>query len=205
MGRKDPRVDAYITKSAEFARPILRRLRDAVHRGCPEVTEELKWSSPFFVHHGILCMMAAFKAHCTFGFWKHAVLKKRMKELGARGAGELDRFVRLASASELPDDRILMQWVKEAAILNESGLVPRRKAPAKNKDRTLDIPPYFLQAVRANPKARAAFESGSYTFRKEYVLWVTEAKSDETRERRLRTAVEWMAQGKGRNWKYEKR
>src|ERR1051326_3458971 len=75
MGKKDPRVDAYIEKSADFARPILNRLRKLVHAGCLQVVEEIKWRCPHFMHHGMLCGIAAFKEHCTFGFWKASLMK----------------------------------------------------------------------------------------------------------------------------------
>ena len=203
MGQKDPRVDDYIANSGDFAKPLLKRLRAAVHRGCPAVAEDMKWNAPFFVYKGVLCMMAAFKKHCTFGFWKHALLKRRVKELRHLGTGMMDRFVRLHSQADLPDEGVLVQLVREAATLNDLGLKTTRNSSPK-KERVLMVPEYFRKAVRSNPKARAAFDAGSYTFRKEYVEWVTEAKSDETRDRRLRTALMWMAQGKNRNWKYEK-
>ncbi len=203
MGKKDPRVDAYIAKAGDFAKPILKRIRAAVHKGCPAAAEELKWNAPFFLHKGILCMMAAFKHHCTFGFWKHRLLAQRVKGLPARGAEAMGQFGRLSSVTDLPDEQTLIRLVKEAALLNDLGLKPK-KTVAPKKDRALAIPGYFLNAVRGNRKARAAFEGGSYTFRKEYVAWVTDAKTDETRDRRLKTAIEWMAQGKSRHWRYEK-
>ena len=202
VGRKDPRVDAFIAKAGDFARPILKRIRAAVHRGCPGAAEDLKWGMPFFMYKGILCMMAAFKRHCTLGFWKHRLLADRVKGLPARGLEAMGQFGRLHSSSDLPDDKILVALVREAAVLNDLGLKPKRRVAPK-KDRVLVIPDFFMKALRANRKARAAFEGGSYTFRKEYVAWVTGAKTGETRDRRLRTAVAWMAQGKSRNWKYE--
>ncbi|HLY73151.1 MAG TPA: DUF1801 domain-containing protein [Planctomycetota bacterium] len=203
MGQKDPRVDEYIARSGDFAKPILRRLRAAVHRGCPAVAEDMKWKSPFFVYKGLLCMMAAFKKHCTFGFWKHALLKRRVKELRHPGTVLMDRFVRLHSQADVPDEGALIQLVREAAALNDLGLKTVRDSSPK-KERVLIVPEFFRKAVRSNRKAQAAFDTGSYTFRKEYVKWVMEAKSEETRQRRLRTALTWMAQGKNRNWKYEK-
>lgn len=202
MGKKDARVDAYIAKAGGFAKPILKRIRAAVHRGCPDVVEGLKWNAPAFDHKGILCIMAAFKQHCAINFWKGGLLAKRVKDLPALGADAMGQFGRIASMADLPNEKTLVAIVKEAALLNELGLKPKRTT-ASAKDRVLTIPPYFMKAVRANRKALAAFKAGSYTFRKEYVVWVTEAKSDETRARRLETAVAWMAQGKRRHWKYE--
>lgn len=203
MGHKDPRVDAYIASSPDFAKPILRHLRALVHRGCPKVTEDMKWRAPFFLHKGMLCMMAAFKEHCTFGFWKHALLAKRVKGLPALGLEAMGQFGRLTSIADLPIEKTIVGLVREAATLNDQGVMPSRAAPPK-KDRVLDIPSYFIKAVRTNKEALATFQGGSYSFRKEYVAWVVDAKTEATRDRRLRTAVEWMAQGKGRNWKYEK-
>lgn len=204
MGQRDPRVDEYIARSGDFAKPILKRLRAAIHRGCPAVAEELKWNAPFFVYKGILCMMAAFKRHCTFGFWKHGLLKKRVKKVLPVGTKiMMGRFDRLDSQADLPDERTLVRLVREACVLNDLDLkTPRKVLPGKK--RPLAVPTFFLQAVRANRKAWEAYKSGSYTFKKEYVEWVREAKSNDTRERRLRTAVAWMAQGKSRNWKYER-
>ena len=204
MGQKDSRVDAYIAKSAEFAKPILKRLRTLVHRGCPDVVEDMKWRMPFFQHHGTLCMMAAFKHHCTFGFWKHKLLAARVKDNPALGGRSMERFVKLSSLADLPSEKTLLGLLKEAVRINELGeKTPKRRA-TPTKDRVLDIPEDFMKAVRANKKALASFEGGSYTFRKEYIQWVMDAKTEETRERRLETAVGWMAQGKSRNWKYEK-
>jgi len=174
-----------------------------VHRGCPDVVETLKWNAPAFEHRGMLCLMAAFQRHCTFGFWKHRLLAKRVKGLPTRGLEAMGQFGRLSSAADLPADRTIIALVKEAVLLNELGLKPKRRA-APAKDRVLKIPGCFMKEVRADRKALATFEGGSYSFRKEYVSWVTGAKSEETRDRRLRTAVAWMAQGKVRNWKYEK-
>lgn len=203
MGQKDKRVDAYIAKSADFAKPILNRLRSLVHRGCPGVVETLKWGMPFFEYQGMLCMMAAFKKHCTFGFWKQKLLAARVKNHPALGGAVMKRFVRLDSLADLPGEKTLLGLLKEAVLLNESGVkMPKRRVPPA-KDRALDVPEDFMKAVRADKKALASFEGGSHTFRKEYVLWVTDAKTQETRERRLKTAVTWMAQGKGRNWKYQ--
>ena len=187
MARKDPRVDAYIARSAEFARPILSHLRKVVHAGCPEAEETLKWSSPAFMYKGILCGMAAFKKHCVFGFWKEALLRDRLEgAAGSRGKA-MGQFGRLTAVSDLPDDRTLLSLIREAVGLNDQGI----KSPR-----------YFLDALRRNRKAFSTFEKFTYTNKKDYVEWVTEAKREQTRRRRLDTAVAWMAEGKIRNWKY---
>ena len=204
MAQKDPRIDAYIANAADFAKPILKRLRKVVHRGCPEVVETLKWSHPAFEHHGILCGMAAFKNHCTFGFWKSSLLAKQHPELADDADSAMGQFGRITSLAELPDEATLVGYVREAAALNEQGVkVPPRAKPKEKRE--LEIPDDFLSAVRKNPQALATFEGFSPSNKKEYVEWVTEAKSEETRRRRLDTAVEWMAEGKVRNWKYVKK
>jgi uncharacterized protein YdeI (YjbR/CyaY-like superfamily) len=200
MGTTDPRVDAYIDKSADFARPILIHLRKLIHAGCPQVEETIKWGAPFFMYQGVLCGMAAFKAHCTFGFWKRLLmttLKDKNKSKQAMG-----NFGRLTSLADLPKDRIILQQVREAARLNTDGVkAPKPKRKAK---KPLKVPPYFLVALRKNKQALATFDNFSPSHQREYIEWITEAKTDATRDKRLATAVEWLAEGKSRNWKYEK-
>jgi hypothetical protein len=203
MGKKDPRVDAYIAKSADFAKPILKHLRQVVHEGCPEVVEEMKWSFPHFSYKGMFCGMAAFKQHATFGFRQHALLVKRVKGLPRLGANAMGQFGRLTSLDELPRKALLLTLVKEAAILNDAGIKPARRKVTPKADRVLQVPDYFMNAVSKNKNALKTFEGASYSFRKEYVSWIVEAKTEQTRQRRLETAVQWMAEGKARNWKYE--
>ncbi|MFI5311821.1 MAG: YdeI/OmpD-associated family protein [Gemmatimonadales bacterium] len=203
MGRKDPRVDAYIAKSADFAKPILEHLRKIVHKGCPEVVEEIKWNTPHFSYKGMFCGMAAFKAHSIFGFWKHSLLVGRVKGMPKVGTPAWGTFGRLTSLDDLPTDATLLAAVKEAKRLNDEGVKPPKRKVIPAKDRVLQVPDYFMRAVRRDKKALAYFGGASYSCRKEYVQWVTEAKAEETRERRLKTAVEWMSRGKNRNWKYE--
>lgn len=197
MGTRNPRVDEYIAKTAPFAQPILRYLRDLVHEACPEVEEEMKWSMPNFMYKGILCNMAAFKAHCAFGFWKSSlVLGKIEKE--AMGS-----FGRITLIDDLPPKRTLIGYIKEAKRLNDEGIAkPTEKKSAEKKK--LVVPPYFLAAVKKNKKAWAVFDAFSYSHKKEYVEWVSEAKTEDTRQRRLATTVAWLSEGKSRNWKYER-
>lgn len=195
MGKKDPRVDDYIARSADFAKPILRRLRRVVHAASPRVEETFKWSFPCFVHKGIVCSMAAFKAHCVFSFWKGALLNDRIAAL-PRGEGKaMGQFGRITSVSQLPGDRVLMQLVRDAVELNERGI----KSPTRSKprgDRRLEVPAYFTAALRKSAKALARFEGFSHSHKKEYVDWVTGAKKEETRRRRLDAAIASMAEGK---------
>ncbi len=201
MGKKDRRVDDYIARSATFAKPILRHLRRVVHAACPPIEETLKWSSPSFTHRGIVCGMAAFKEHCVFGFWKEALLRDKISGL-PRGEGKaMGQFGRITSVSQLPGDRVLMRLVRAAVELNERGI----KSPTRSKPRSarkLSVPGPFMAALRKNRRALETFEGFTYSNRKEYVDWVTEAKGEETRRRRMETSVAWMAEGKIRNWKY---
>nr|AGD93305.1 hypothetical protein orf527 [uncultured bacterium]AGD93308.1 hypothetical protein orf527 [uncultured bacterium] len=199
MATKDPRVDAYIAKAKPFAQPILKRIRQAVHAGCPEVVETIKWSVPAFEYKGPMCGMAAFKAHCLMGFWKGALVKSMPKDTVTRAGGGWGRF---ASIDDLPDLKLLTRMVKEAAALNDAGIkVPRAMKAAKPPVTT---PPDMLAALKKNKKAAAAWAASSPSHQREYVEWITAAKAEATRHRRLETAVAWIAEGKGRNWKYER-
>jgi uncharacterized protein YdeI (YjbR/CyaY-like superfamily) len=201
MGRKDPRVDAYIAKAQPFARPILTHIRKAVHAACPDVEETMKWSFPHFDYKGMLCSMASFKAHCAFGFWKASLLKD--SGIPATSAEAMGQFGRLTSVAELPSEKVLGALVRRAASLNDEGVrAPRRKAAPK---KPIDVPDELVAALKKNRKALAAFDAFPPSHRREYVEWIVEAKTDETRQRRIATAVEWMAAGKARNWKYESR
>ena len=194
MARKDRRVDAYIKRAAPFARPILKRLRKIVHIGCPDVEETIKWNSPFFDHKGIVCFMAAFKQHCAFGFWKGSLI------FGAENKGAMGHFGRITSIKDLPNAKTLVGYVRKAAKLNEAGVKKSRPRPrAKQK---VSVPADLKAALQKNAKARKMFENFSYSHKKEYVDWITEAKREETRKRRLQTAIQWLAQGKPQNWKY---
>jgi uncharacterized protein YdeI (YjbR/CyaY-like superfamily) len=199
MPKRDPRVDAYIAKSADFAKPILNHLRKLVHAACPEVEETLKWSMPHFLHKGILCSMAAFKQHCTFGFWKRQLIFENGK--GAAEEEAHGQFGRLTSVADLPADKVLIGCIKKAVQLNDAGV--KSPSPARPKARTeLVIPPELTAALKKNKKALSAFEQFSYSHKKEYVQWITEAKREATRKQRLATTVEWLAEGKPRHWKY---
>ena len=196
----DPRIDAYIEKAKPFAQPILVRLRRAIHKACPEVTETLKWSVPAFEYEGILCGMAAFKAHCLFNVWKSALVKDQLPKAAADA---LERIGRIESVKELPSEALLVQIIKKAAAINEAGLkvpqMPRTKKPP------VRVPADLKAALARRSKAATSFEAMSPSHKREYVEWITEAKGADTRARRVTQTVEWVAEGKGRNWKYERR
>ena len=201
MVKKDPRIDAYITKSAGFARPILKHLRKVVHAGCPDVEETLKWSHPAFMYKGILCGRAAFKQHCTFGFWKEALLRGKGRGAFKSSDEAWGQFGRITAVSELPRERVLLALVRKAVALNDQGVrLPAKPGPKGNRE--LEVPGDLMSALRKNKRALETFQGFSYSNKKEYVEWVVEAKTEATRSRRLETAIAWMAEGKIRNWKY---
>jgi uncharacterized protein YdeI (YjbR/CyaY-like superfamily) len=198
MVQRDPRIDTYIEKAPEYARPVLAHLRAVVHAACPDVVETLKWGKPSFDHHGMLCGMAAFKAHAAFGFWKHALVvdDAQGKELEAMGS-----FGKITSVRDLPSKAVLTRYVKKAMKLNEDGVKVTR--PKHSPKKPSPLHPEFKAALARNKKAQATFDAFPPSHRREYVDWVAEAKRDETRERRIEQAIEWLAEGKSRNWKYE--
>jgi uncharacterized protein YdeI (YjbR/CyaY-like superfamily) len=199
MPKRDPRVDAYIAKSAPFAKPILIHLREAVHDACPECVETIKWSFPHFMYCGILCSMAAFKQHCAFGFWKGAQVVDKNTDKSDEAMGQFGRITRLA---DLPPKKTLQALIKKAMKRNESG----DQAPAKSKRKPKPeaaVPDDLFLALRKNKKALATFDGFSPSHRREYIEWITEAKRAETRLSRIKTTIEWLADGKSRHWKYQ--
>jgi uncharacterized protein YdeI (YjbR/CyaY-like superfamily) len=195
MSKRDPRVDAYIAKSAEFARPILTYLRELVHSVCPEAEETLKWSHPSFLYKGMFCGMASFKEHCAFGFWKSSLVVKDVKAEKAMGS-----LGKITSLDSLPSKKVLTGYIKTAMALNDAGV----KSPARVKKppRPVIVPDDLTAKLKVNKKARETFEAFSPSHRREYVEWITEAKTEATRAKRLETTLEWLAEGKPRNWKY---
>ena len=202
MKNTDPRIDSYIAGSAQFARPILRHLRKLVHETCPDIEETVKWRSPTFLYRGkIMAGMAAFKEHCAFGFW-HQGMEAVLGTDGRKVDTAMGSFGRITSLEDLPSDRKMTAYIRKAAALHESG-APARPRPAKRPAAPLAMPPDLAAALRRNKAAAAVFEKFSPSHRKEYIEWITEAKREETRQKRLATTLEWLAEGKTRNWKYE--
>jgi uncharacterized protein YdeI (YjbR/CyaY-like superfamily) len=191
MATKDPRIDAYIAKSKDFAKPILKQIRGALHKGHPAISETIKWGVPAYVdERGIFCMTAAFKQHCAWVFWT-----------GRQPANaDAKQFRKITSVEDLPPQRELLAIVKQAAT---SALPPKEKT-TKRAAKPVTVPTYFRAALRKNAKARAAFDAFPPSHKREYVDWIASAKSDETRQRRIATALAWIASGKSRNWKYER-
>jgi hypothetical protein len=202
MGARDNRVDAYVARAAEFAQPILAHLRALVHEACPDATETIKWGFPHFEYKGILCSMASFKAHCAFGFW-HGELRAIAKA-PTGGDAAMGQFGRIAKLGDLPSDAALKTLIRKAAALNGAGVksihTPRPKAKAAP-----NVPEDLAGALRRNRAALANFEAMSPSHRLEYIQWLVDAKRDETRRKRLRTAIEWIGEGKSKEWKYRGR
>lgn len=201
------KVDAYIAKAQPFARPVLEHIRKIIHKACKNCEETVKWSFPHFDYNGkIMCSMAAFKQHCAFGFWLAGEMKtmqpylKKGDEATSNGMGH---FGKIASIKDLPSEKELIAMVKEAMALSDSGVVIKRAAPAKNAE--LPVPEELAKAMANNKTAKAAFEKFPPSHRKEYIQWINDAKTDATRAKRITTTIEWVAEGKGRNWKYEKK
>ncbi|MFI5403163.1 MAG: YdeI family protein [Planctomycetota bacterium] len=198
MGSRDARVDAYLKKSAAFARPILTHLREVVHEACPDVVETIKWGMPSFEYKGLLCGIAAFKAHCAFGFWKHALVVGD----DAKARAAMGSFGRVTSLADLPSKAVLRRYVRKAMRLNEQGVkAPREKTRPR---KAVPMHPELKRALAGSRKAAATFKAFSPSHQREYLEWIAEAKRDETRARRVAQAIEWLADGKPQNWKYMK-
>lgn len=199
MGTRDKRVDAYIERQRPFAQPILEHMRGMVHAVCPDVVETIKWSVPFFEYNGeAMCGMSAFKEHAAFGFWKAALIPG-LEDKGGPSAGN---FGRLTTMKDLPGKKALTGFIKAAMKLNEEGVKVSRPKTAKPE---LPVPPELVAALAKNKTARAVFEKFPPSHRREYSEWIGEAKRDETKATRVKQAVEWIAEGKGRNWKYHEK
>ena len=201
--KKDRRIDDYISKSEEFAKPILRYIRDIVHKACPEVTETMKWGMPHFDYKGMMCGIASFKQHCTFGFWKASLMKDKYKVFVKGENSGMGNFGKVKDIQDLPSAKIIIEYIKEAMKLNDDNVAVSKELK-ENVRKELVIPEYFLKVLKKNEVALKTFMDFSYSHKKEYLEWITEAKKEETREKRIYAAIEWLSEGKGRNWKYEK-
>ena len=204
MAKKEKAIDVYISKSAGFAKPILNHIRELVHKTCPKVEEKMKWSFPHFDYKGeMMCSMAAFKQHMAFGFWKATLMKDPLLVENAKSEVAMGHLGRITSVKDLPSDKKMIAWIKEAMKLNEQGIKVAKPKTTEKKE--LIVPDYFIKALAKNKKAKLVFDAASYSYKKEYIMWITEAKTEETRNSRMATALEWIAEGKIRNWKYERK
>jgi uncharacterized protein YdeI (YjbR/CyaY-like superfamily) len=197
MEMKDPRVDAYIGASADFARPILTQLRDIVHEACPDVEETIKWGFPHFMYDGILCSMASFKQHCVLGFWKGSLIVEGDESRSDEAMGQ---FGRIRSLDDLPSEDTLVAYIKRAMELNEQGIQPKRiKAPRDD----FEMPDDFEAALCEQSGVLDAFEAMPPSHRREYLEWIASAKREDTRRRRIAKAVAQISDGKSLHWKYQ--
>ncbi len=203
--KKTPHIDAYIAKSADFAKPILAHLRELIHTACPDVEETWKWSFPHFIYEGaILCSMASFKEHCAFGFWKAALIKDTDNVLEVKERGAMGNLGKIATLKDLPKDTVLKKYIKAAMKLNEAGVkLPSRAKPSAKDIEQWKAPPYFAKELKKNKTAEKVFNEFSFDKRKEYIEWFEDAKTDATRDKRMAQAIEWIAEGKTRHWKYQ--
>jgi len=205
MENTDPRIDAYIAKSGDFAKPILTHLRKLMHEACPGVTETIKWGFPFFDYKGTLCNMAAFKEHASFGFWKAAMLKDEHKVIAKGDDAAACSLGKIYTLADLPSDEILIAYIKEAVVLNENGVKVTLRVnpkPAVAKP-ALVMPPEFNTMLEGNSMAKMHFEEFSPSKKKEYIEWFVDAKSEATKQKRMEQALEWVSEGKSRHWKYQ--
>ena len=196
MPTTDPRFDTYLAGAPAFAQPILARLREDVHAACPDVVETIKWSRPHFTLEGkLLCGMSAFKAHCAFGFWE-----REGAEAGQ--AGTMGDFGRITALADLPSRDELRKKIKAAAALLQAG-APRASKPGREPPPQLDMPADFAAALALAPAAQQHYDAFPPGKQRDYLEWVLEAKREDTRAKRIAQAVQWLAEGKSRNWKYE--
>ncbi|MGZ5245205.1 MAG: YdeI/OmpD-associated family protein [Bacteroidia bacterium] len=204
MASTEPKIDAYIEKSAPFAQPILKHLRQLIHTACPKVEEKIKWGMPHFDYKGeMMCHFAAFKQHAVFGFWKTSIMNDPHKIFGDH-VNAMGSFGKIKSIEDLPADEVIIEYIQEAMRLNDEGIkVPA--GPRKHEKPEIAEPDYFFEALSKNASAKATYEKFAPSHKREYLSWITEAKTEPTRIKRLEKAIEQMAEGKSQNWKYEKK
>jgi len=204
MKNTSPRVDAYIARSADYARPVLKKIRSLFHQACPDMQESIKWGFPHFEYKGIVGSMAAFKRYVTFGFWKGKLLKDPHRLFTVMGKTAMSH-TKITTLAELPRDDVVLDYIRQAVRLNEEDVkvpAPARKKRAARPEPA--VPTVLAQALKANKRALATFQAFSPSHRREYIEWIAEAKKEATRTRRLAIAIEWLAAGKPRNWQHVK-
>ncbi|TZF82284.1 hypothetical protein FW774_16500 [Pedobacter sp. BS3] len=203
MEKFDQRVDNYIAKSPDFAKPVLNYIRQVVHKAVPQVIETIKWGMPFFEYKGNVCGMAAFKQHCAFVLWHGSQLPDPHHILKKSEDGDMGQLGHITKLEDLPSGSILTEYLQAAVRLNEAGVKLKREKPVKEK-LPLEVPAGLLAELDKNPKASSVFYAFSYSHKKEYVEWITEAKTEATRSKRIATTIEWLSEDKSRNWKYQR-
>lgn len=196
-----PSVTNYIEKAAPFAQPVLHYLRSLIHKTCPQIEECIKWGFPHFTYKNeIVCSFAAFKQHCAFTFWRAGVITSLAEiAINNEGMGQLGK---IKSKLDLPNENQLVNCIIEAIQLIEKGVKPAKSAKQKNNEPII-LPAYFSSLLAEFPTAKEKFLSMSNSHQKEYVEWITEAKTETTRNTRMQTCIKWVLEGKGRNWQYQ--
>jgi uncharacterized protein YdeI (YjbR/CyaY-like superfamily) len=203
MSQFNPQFDEYIEKSADFAKPIMAYLRQIIHETCPEVEEIMKWAIPHFDYKGdMMCILAAYKNHCSFSLYKAELMNDAEIIASVKAGQKMGYMDKVKSLSDLPARETLVAYIKEAMVLNENGV--KKAKPVAEKPKVIEIPDYFSEILAAMPQVKEIFESKSQSFRKDYLVWITDAKTEATRQKRIEQSLEWIAAGKGRFWQYEK-
>ncbi len=203
MKQSNLKVDEYISKSADFAKPILEYLRQVIHDTCPNVEEVMKWGIPHFDYKGdMMCILASYKKHCSFSLYKAALMTDPKLIESVKAGQKMGYMDKIKTQSELPARKVLVAYIKEAMALNEKGI--KKERPKSEKPKVIETPDYFTAMLKTRPKAKEIFETKSASFRKDYIIWISDAKTEATRQKRIEQALEWISQGKGRFWQYEK-
>jgi len=199
MGKYSPEVDKYIQNSADFAKPILKHLRELIHKVCPEVEEKIKWGNPHLDYKGTFIFMAAFKQHAIFGFWK-STLMKDPNGLFKQNKDAMGSLGRLTEVSQLPSDKILTAYIKEGMRLNDEG---KKVIVTKHAKPKLVVPSFIVKILSKNKEAKVTFDGLSPSHKREYVEWIMEAKREETKQSRIEKTIKMLIEGKSMNWEYE--
>jgi uncharacterized protein YdeI (YjbR/CyaY-like superfamily) len=204
MTQLNSKVDEYIAKTENFAKPILEYLRNIIHDTCPSVEEDIKWGTPHYSYKGDhLCMLAGFKNHCSFSLYKAEFMKNKELAESVMAGKKFGYMDKVKSISELPSKKVLVSLIKEAMTINEHGI--KKEKTVSDKPKVLETPVYLAKSLNANKKAKAVWESKSDAFRKDYLVWIIDAKTDTARQKRVEQTLEWVAEGKGRFWQYDKK
>ncbi|WP_316845505.1 YdeI/OmpD-associated family protein [Pedobacter psychrodurus] len=203
MSTFNPKFDEYIAGSADFAKPILSYLREIIHEACPEVEEIIKWGIPHFDYKGdMMCILAAYKNHCSFSLYKAELMRDQKLIDSVKAGKKMGYMDKIKALSDLPDKKTLVAYIKEAMVLNETGV--KKVKPVADKPKTIEVPDYFSERLEGHPVAKEIFDSKTPSFRKDYLVWITDAKTEATRQKRIDQSLEWIAEGQGRFWQYEK-
>ena len=203
MSNFNPKVDQYIEKAAEFAKPIMEYLRQIVHDTCPEVIEVIKWGIPHFDYKGdMMCILASYKHHCSFSLYKAELMSDAKLVESVKAGRKMGYMDKLKTIADLPARKVLVSYIREAMVLNEEG--SKKVSPKSATPKVIEVPDYFGEKLATNPKAKEIFETKSASFRKNYLVWISDAKTEATRQKRMEESLAWIAEGKGRFWQYEK-